>query len=308
MKKIAIASAALVALLAVWVLLFLQFRSTERELFPGGTFQVYAVTDSAVGGFSTSELSSSDSAVAVRVNIRSGVAYPHAGVGINLLSVRNRPADFFDFSAYDSLSMDIETGRMRKVSVKLLNNDPVYSKNGVLESYRPMVASAAVSSNGVRLSLFDFRVPEWWLAMQGLDEDDGLRYMGRGVRFEILNGEGTMLGIPDDIVVRSIKLWGENRTFKALMYVVLAVMLLSYGGVVALTVRNSKGQVAARQKKADDAKARMARAAELLKSSDRSMAEIALAVGLKNAAALEREFTRIYGVAPQKYRKEKNDQ
>ena len=307
MKKVVVASIALVVLLAVWGLLFVSFKSSEQVLFPGGTYQVYAVTDSSVGGFSTADLSVLDSSIAVRVNIRSGVAYPHAGMGVNLLSVHNRPAaGFFDFSAYDSLTIDAETGRMRKIAVKILNNDPIYSKNGVLESYRPMVASANVQKEGVRLSLLDFKVPDWWLAMQGLDEDDGLRYMGRGVLFEILNGEGTMLGIPDDIVVRSIKLWGENRTFKVLMYVALVVMLLAYAGIVALAVRNSKTQVASRQKKADSLKNRMEQAAGYLEKSDRSVAEIAAMLGLKNAGALEKEFVRVYGVKPLEYRKAKS--
>ena len=141
--------------------------------------------------------------------------------------------------------------------------------------------------------------------MQGLDEDDGLRYMNRGMFFEICNGEGTMLGIPDDIVVRTIKLWGENRTFKALMYVALVVMVLVYAGVVALTVRNSASSVAAREKKQDELKTRMAQATKLLKESDRSVAEVALAVGEKNPTAFEKAFAKIYGVKPLEYRTKK---
>ena len=307
MKKIVAASVALVVLLTVWALLFVKFRTSEQVLFPGGTYQVYAVTDSSEGGFSTAELSQSDSAIAVRVNIRSGVAYPHAGMGINLLSVHNRPAaGFFDFSVFDSIAIDVETGRMRKIGVKILNNDPIYSKSGVLETYRPMVSSAEVSAKGVHLSMLDFKVPDWWLAMQGLEEDDGLRYMGRGVLFEILNGEGTMLGIPDEIEVRSIKLWGENQNFIALMYVALVVIAGVYAGVVALAVRNSKKNVAARQKKADNVKMQMERAKDFLEKSDRSLAEITAVLGLKNVAQLEREFVRVYGVKPLAYRKEKN--
>ena len=104
MKKIAIATAALVVVLIVWLVLFAKFSASEQNLFPGSTYQVYAVSDANVGGFSTVELSNEDSVISARVNIRSGMAYPYAGVGINLLSVNNRPATgFFDFSDYDSL-------------------------------------------------------------------------------------------------------------------------------------------------------------------------------------------------------------
>ena len=303
-KKILVASVILAVLLVVWCLLFARFKATEQVLFPGGTYQVYAVSDTTVGGFSNVELSQTDSVITARVNIRSGKAYPYAGMGINLLSVNNRPASgFFDFSDFDSLVIDVETDRMQRIGVKILNDDPIYSQKDVYQTYRPMVAQAPVRKNGAAVSMLDFKVPEWWLAMQGLEEDDGLRYMNRGMYFEICNGEGTMLGIPDEIIVRSIKLWGENRSFKALMYVALVVFILMYAGVVSLSVRNSKGLVTKREKAKDDLKSRMEKAAKLLKESDRSIAEVALAVGEKNANVFEKNFVKVYGVKPLEYRK-----
>ena len=135
LKKIVIASATFVVLLAVWVILFVQFRATEQVLFPGGTYQVYAVSDTTVGGFSNVELTQTDSVISARVNIRSGKAYPYAGMGINLLSVNNRPASgFFDFSDFDSLVIDVETERMLRIGVKILNDDPVYSQKNVYQT------------------------------------------------------------------------------------------------------------------------------------------------------------------------------
>ncbi|MCI6437449.1 helix-turn-helix domain-containing protein [Fibrobacter sp.] len=306
MKRIVLASAALVVLIALWVALFVTFRSTEQVLFPGGTYQVYPVTDSTVGGFSTVELSQSDSVISARVNIRSGMAYPYAGMGVNLLSIHNRPASgYFDFSDYDSLIIDAETDRMRKIGVKILNDDPVYSQKNDYRSYRPMISQVQVRKNGVAVSMLDFKVPEWWFAMQGLEKDDGLRYMNRGMLFEITNGEGTMLGIPDEITVRSIKLWGENRTFKALMYVALAVIAAVYAGVVALAVRGSERSVKKRVEKEENLKSRMASAAKLLRESDRSVAEIAIAVGAGSPSSFEKDFVRIYGVKPLDYRNQK---
>ena len=306
MKRIVLASAALVVLIALWVALFVTFRSTEQVLFPGGTYQVYPVTDSTVGGFSTVELSQSDSVISARVNIRSGMAYPYAGMGVNLLSIHNRPASgYFDFSDYDSLIIDAETDRMRKIGVKILNDDPVYSQKNDYRSYRPMVSQVQVRKNGVAVSMLDCKVPEWWFAMQGLEKDDGLRYMNRGMLFEITNGEGTMLGIPDEITVRSIKLWGENRTFKALMYVALAVIAAVYAGVVALAVRGSERSVKKRVEKEENLKSRMASAAKLLRESDRSVAEIAIAVGAGSPSSFEKDFVRIYGVKPLDYRNQK---
>jgi len=303
MKKTVVASLLLVVLVAAWTAAFVAFGTSEQELFPARTFPVYTVTDSVVGGFSTSEVSQTDSAVTARVNIRSGVAYAYAGFGFNMQSVNNRPAGFFDFGSYDSLLLEVETGRMRNISVKLLNDDPVYSNANVFLSLRPLVASAPVGKGSVAIPLHLFKVPEWWLVMQGMDKDDGLRYMQRGVLMEIYNGEGTLRGIPDDITVRSVKLVGENRTFKALMYVGLVVLLLVYGGYVALLRRNSESSRAARRAAREKLEDKMQKACELLKNSDRSMTEIAIAIGEKNVGTFERNFKKVIGETPQEYRK-----
>ena len=305
MKKIVVAVSLFLVFVAVWAAAFVIFGSREQVVFPGNTFQVYTVTDSLVGGFSTSEISQSDSAISARVNIRSGVAYAYAGVGFNLQSVRNRPAGFFDFGSYDFLVLEVETGRMRNISVKFLNDDPVYSDGGAFLSLRPLVASAPVGKGTVAIPLYSFKVPEWWLAMQGLDKDDGLRYLQRGVLMEIYNGEGTMRGIPDDIVVRSVKLVGENRTFKSLMYVALVVAILVLAGCVALAYRNSDKFKSARKGARESLEKRMEKARELLESTDRSVAEIAVAIGEKNAGAFEKNFKKACGMTPREYRNRK---
>jgi len=243
MKKILAAIVVFVLFIVLWTALFLKYGSSEQVLFPSGAFEVYALTDASVGGFSTSELTRGDSSVRALVNIRSGVAYAYAGVGLNLLSVYNRPAaDFFDFSRFDSMAVQIETGRMRKVSIRLLNNDPVYSKQGSYTSYRPLVASLNVpakAGNFAKISLSEFTVPEWWLAGLGLEEDDGLRYMQRGTLFEVFNGEGALRGIPDEITLRSVRLWGENRTFKTLMYLTLGLGVVAFAAALYL-IRKKK--------------------------------------------------------------------
>ena len=76
-----------------------------------------------------------------------------------------------------------------------------------------------------------------------------------------------------------------------------------YAGVVSLTVRNSKSRVAKRKKAKDDLKSRMDKAAGILKNTDKSIAEVALAVGEKNSASFEKNFAKIYGAKPLEYRK-----
>ena len=47
----------------------------------------------------------------------------------------------------------------------------------------------------------------------------------------------------------------------------------------------------------------MGKAAKILKESDKSVAEVAIAVGEKTTATFEKDFARIYGVKPLEYRK-----
>lgn len=211
---IAIASGLLLLVtgLAVFVLQKkLGFR--EFMIFPTETYEVYAMNDSVAGGFSTSEVQmAKDGAVTAYVNIRSGKAYSYAGIGVNLLSVNHRPAvGFFDFDQFDSVEVDVKAGRMQTVEVRILNNDPVYSKPGIMLSYRPK--TKIIPANAVtKFALADLMTPEWWLAAQGLDKDDYLSHFDRGVILAVVNGEKVMRGIPDMIELRSVRLWRGNKT------------------------------------------------------------------------------------------------
>lgn len=202
----------LVAGVAVFFLLE-KFGSRQQVIVPTDAYEIYAFNDSIAGGYSTSEIHvGKNGSVTANVNIRSGRAYSYAGIGVNLLSVNHRPsADFFDFSQYDSIAVDVRTNRMSSVEIRILNNDPVYSRAGDLLSYRPQVKS--VPANGVtKLALRDFKTPEWWLVEQGLDKDDFLAYFNRGVILAVVNGEKVMRGIPDEIELKSIRLWSGNMT------------------------------------------------------------------------------------------------
>lgn len=216
-----------VILASLWIAAFFSFRSNELTVFPSNVYEVYALTDHEMGGYSVSELAQTDSVITANVNVRSGMAYPYAGIGFNLMSVNKRPsAEFFDFSRFDSIEVLVETGRMRNVSIRVMNNDPVYSKENVYASYRPLQKSTAVGKGVISLALQDLNVPDRWFAARGLDKDDGMKYFQRGALLEISNGEGTMLGIPDEIKLRGVRMWGENHCFVTVMYVVLGVMAL----------------------------------------------------------------------------------
>lgn len=226
MKKIAVSTSLFVLLLILWAVLFSAFRENEQTIFPDCVYEIYPLTDKEMGGYSASELTRSDSVITASVNIRSGMAYPYAGIGFNLMSANNRPAGFFDFTRFDSMEVLVETGRMRNVSVRIMANDPVYSKDNVYPSYRPLQKSFAATKGGTKLSVYELQVPDRWFASLGLEENDGLKYLNRGVILEVFNGEGTMLGIPDEIKLQGVRLWGVDHTFVKVMYALLAILIL----------------------------------------------------------------------------------
>ena len=301
MSKISkvIGVAAFAVAFGVWGVLFLMFRNTALTMFPGGGYEVYALTDNAAGGYSTSDLTVGDSSIAAHINVRSGKAYPYAGIGFNLMSLNHRPSGYFDFSRFDSVAVVVTAGRMRTVTFRIMTNDPVYSRAGSSLTYRPLEVQLPVGASFAELkaSLVDFKNKEWWLVAQGLDKDDGLSYFYNSAVFEVFNGESTLRGIPDDIELKSIRMWGENRDFQKGMFFAAGLLVFLLAGFVTFWVRASKA-------KQNPLQPKMEMAAKLLKTTDKSVAEIAIAVGEKSPSQFEGDFKKIYGKKPLDYRRE----
>lgn len=238
-----IATVAFAVLVGAWAVLLCTFSDNFQVLFPGKVYEPYVLTDAASGGFSTSEISVKDSSISASVNVRSGMAYPYAGFGLNLMSVGNRPAtSHFDFSRFDTITVRASAGRMNRLTLRIMTDDVQYSRQGEYLSYRPLLASVPVSSTvgEVKVALSDFKVPEQWLVAHGLDHDDGFTYWDRSVLFEVSNGEGALRGIPDEFEVRSISMYGENRGFKSAMYAVLAFLILAFVAAIIISERKTR--------------------------------------------------------------------
>lgn len=285
---------------ALWGLFFTLFKGSSLELFPAKTFEVYTLTDHEALGFSTSEVSVVDSLITAEVNIRSGKAFPFAGFGFNLMSQNGRPTGHMDLSKFDSLELNVSTSRMNAVGLRILTEDPQYSQKGLYMSYRPLETqvSAGRSFGSAKAAISDFKTAEWWLAGMGLEKDDGLTYLYRAMMLEVFNGQGTLRGIPDEIQVKSVRLWGENHDFKKGMFFGLGFLLLLFVCFVYKTFHKPKDR--------DALNLQMKKVARLLKETDKSLAEIALEVGEKKVSCLERNFRKVYKIAPLEYRR-KND-
>ena len=122
----------------LWGLFFSMFKGNSLELFPAKSFEIYTLTDHEALGFSTSEVTVTDSLVDAVVNVRSGKAFPFAGFGFNLMSQNGRPSGYMDLSNFDSLEIEVSTVRMNSIGLRILTDDPKYSQKGLYMSYRPL--------------------------------------------------------------------------------------------------------------------------------------------------------------------------
>ena len=241
------------ALLVAWG--FLYFRSGEMavELFPARTFEIFPLNDSAVGGFSTSEVQVTDTLLTSTVTIRLGKAFSYAGVGFNLKSRDKRPVGLLDLTKFDSIEVRVASKRMNSVNVRILTDDPVYSRNGdyatlrVLEKQIPSSPYLLMGGPKERFAvskfaLSEFRVPEWWFSQQGLEKDDGKTYMNRASFFEIVSGGSTLRGIPDDMEIRYVRIWGDNTDLHKIMYLALGGILLAFVLFFVLTSKSCRSR------------------------------------------------------------------
>ena len=136
------------------------------------------------------------------------------------------------------MEVHVASKRMNSMKLRILTDDPVYTRNGdyatlrVLEKEIPSAPYLLMGGSKERfavskISLSEFRVPEWWLSQQGLEEDDGKTYLNRAAFFEIVSGASTLRGIPDEMEIRYVRLWGANEDQKKTMHIVLGAILFA---------------------------------------------------------------------------------
>ena len=168
-------------------------------------------TDSREEGFSTAEFFESDSAVALRIVLNSGIYHPHAGVefpmgrGMNALSLHG-----VDFSNMDSVIIRFRASS--DIALVLGVTDPVASHIGDPLSLRPLRLDIPATRYYTehRLSLAKIRPNKIWFDIHGVEPDSNL-YMNHVVQVAVETGRGTLLGLPSEIEISHLEFFGPNR-------------------------------------------------------------------------------------------------
>jgi len=240
------------ALLLAWWSEYSKCGDADVELFPKKTFDIFPLNDSAVGGFSTSEVQVADTLLIASVNIHSGKAFTYAGVGFKLKSLDKR-LELFDLTKFDSIEVRVASKRMNSMKLRVLTEDPVYTRKGdyatlrVLEKDIPsapylLMGGAKERFAVSKFSLSEFRVPEWWLSSVGLEEDDGKTHLNQARFFEIVSGGSTLRGIPDEMEIRYVRLWSDNEAQKKTLYLYLGSILFGLVLFLVYVLKTGRGK------------------------------------------------------------------
>ena len=223
----------IIALVTIWSL----FHSKQLEIFPSNSFPksvIYSYGDESDGGSSTASFTKNDSSLILSLLVRSGIAYPYAGMGIDLISdTQKLSGQFIDFSSFDSLSITLRTKYMKQVQVKLITHDPNLTRleDPMSARYLLQVIPSDRSYQNIHVPISSFSIPEWWFERNGFKAPDQLKYLERGIKIDISSGSGTMLGIPDEIEIKKIQLFGENHFINKLVFtlaIIFTVLFLGY--------------------------------------------------------------------------------
>ena len=240
------------ALLFAWWCEYSKCGNADVELFPHKTFEIFPLNDSAVGGFSTSEVQMTDTLLTASVNIHSGKAFTYAGVGFKLKSLDKR-LEPLDFTKFDSIEVRVASKRMNSMKLRILTDDPVYTRKGdyatlrVLEKDIPsapyMLMGGAKERFAVsKFAISEFRVPEWWFSSVGLEKDDGKTHLDKAKFFEIVSGSSTLRGIPDEMEIRYVRLWNDNSQEKKSLYMYLGFILFGLVLFLVYVLKTSRGK------------------------------------------------------------------
>ena len=216
----------IIALVTIWSL----FHSKQLEIFPSNSFPksvIYSYGDESDGGSSTASFTKNDSSLILSLLVRSGIAYPYAGMGIDLISdTQKLSGQFIDFSSFDSLSITLRTKYMKQVQVKLITHDTNLTRleDPMSARYLLQVIPSDRSYQNIHIPISSFSIPEWWFERNGFKAPDQLKYLERGIKIDISSGSGTMLGIADEIEIKKITLFGSNH-FLNKMILSLAIII-----------------------------------------------------------------------------------
>lgn len=211
---------------------------------PGEGLEPQLYSDAREGGFSQVEFFESDSAVAFRAVLNSGIYHPYAGVRIPLVAGREKLSlRGVDFSFADSVAITFRASS--DVALLVFTADPNVSKFGDPLSLRPLRMDIPATRHYAehRLPLSNLRTVPVWFDIQGV-EPDSAYYIDRAVAVGLESGKGALLGLPTEVEILKWEFFGEDGNVKriCLFILIFATGLFFWGLVLFYGKRNKERQ------------------------------------------------------------------
>lgn len=225
-------TAAYLLFLLLLIVLWGLFGTNTKILYPlESGLSISAFQDTLEGGSSSVVFFEKDSSLIAEILVRSGVPFPYAGVKLDLLPPGAALlGKGIDMTRYDSLSIEVSSFRTPGLLLTFLTADPERISSFSANPFSARFLQHPIKTSGnlkkTTIALSDFKVPEWWFARNHILYPDELKYWDRSFALLILNGSGTMLGIPDEFQIKRIEVFGVNRKWGICL--ILAAMAASF--------------------------------------------------------------------------------
>ena len=177
----------------------------------------------------------SDSTLAFQYKLSDSLQEPFAGVYIHKQdSLKDA---FLDFSNYDLLSIELKAKNAKRIPVFLTLDYNGFTKVEKPLSWMPLSTVIDYTGEGVyEIQKQDFEIPSWWLRYHEVKKEDFTTVDFSRVTYIVINScQAIGPGIEDEIQIKSIVFFHNNKTVYVVYILAVVLMGLLYGAYYLYT-------------------------------------------------------------------------
>lgn len=198
----------------VWLgALIFNVRFGHENLFPkifnDPGFRIKTSHEEIADGFSTTKLTIEKDKIVFDYQLSSKLAEPFAAVYIQKI---NPSGTFLSISRYNTLLLNIEAKKSKKIPIHILLNYKGFTADTLSHSEIPISYTLDYEGAGTyKLSLSQFKTPDWWFRMHGKHTADFSTPDFSRVSFIVINTcQQLKPGESDKMIIRSVDFTYSN--------------------------------------------------------------------------------------------------
>lgn len=205
----------------------------ELSLLPADAeempWKISSATDRQEGGESSVRVRDHRERIDFDFTIVDSPKVPYIAVTV-LFSDPELMEDLVDWSRYSSISIDVRCDPSSEFMWVLSTFDEKVTRIGDYSSLRISSAffSCKSTTKRVDIDLHQLEVPAWWLLHQGVELTDHEYDLSKVLGFSFINSQQSPRGVPSNLSVSNIRLYGRNWTLVYISAVFCAVVWLLF--------------------------------------------------------------------------------